>query len=60
VTSLMTLAGPVVSTLGAVWWFDQRISAGQLAGGALVLFAIGMVLVGHRSVDNAPLPLEAE
>jgi drug/metabolite transporter (DMT)-like permease len=60
VTSLMTLAGPVVSTVGAVWWFDQSISRGQLAGGALVLFAIAMVLVGHRSVDNAPLPLEAE
>ena len=60
VTSLMTLAGPVVSTVGAYWWFSQSIAAAQLAGGALVLFAIAMVLVGHRSTANAPLPLEAE
>jgi len=60
VTSLMTLAGPVVSTVGAYWWFGQSVNAGQLAGGALVLFAISMVLVGHRSTDNAPLPIEGE
>ncbi|HEY3831749.1 MAG TPA: DMT family transporter [Acidimicrobiia bacterium] len=60
VTSLMTLAGPVVSTVGAFWWFHQTVSAAQLGGGALVLCAIAMVLAGHHSTDNAPLPLEAE
>jgi drug/metabolite transporter (DMT)-like permease len=60
VTSLMTLAGPVVSTVGAYWWFGQSVTGVQLAGGALVLCAIAMVLVGHHSTDNAPLPLEAE
>ncbi len=60
VTSLMTLTGPVVSTIGAFWWFGQSISAAQLAGGALVLFAIAMVLVGHRSTGPAPMPIEGE
>ncbi len=57
VTSLMTLAGPVVSTVGAYWWFGQSLAAAQLAGGVLVLFAIAMVLMGHR---EHVIPLEAE
>ncbi len=60
VTSLMTLAGPVVSTVGAVWWFDQTISIGQFAGGVLVLASIAMVLAGHRREQLTPMPLEAE
>lgn len=59
-TSLMTLAGPVVSTVGAAIFFSQRLAFGQVIGGALVLVAIAMVLLGHRTSAITPQPLEAE
>lgn len=60
VTSLMTLAGPVVSTVGAYIAFDESLTAGQLAGGAIVLASLTLVLLGHRPRAIAPQPLEAE
>ena len=59
-TSLMTLAGPIVSTVGAALFFSQRLSAGQVFGGMLVLVAIAFVLLGHRNTEIVPQPLEAE
>jgi drug/metabolite transporter (DMT)-like permease len=53
VSSLMTLVGPVVSTVGARICFGESLSAGQLAGGLAVLVAIGLVLVGHAAVPLA-------
>lgn len=53
VTSLLQLAGPVVSTVGAAICFGQRVSIGQVLGGTVVLAAIGMVVAGHRSGGDA-------
>ena len=47
-TSLMTLAGPVVSTLGAAIFFQQSLTPGQVVGALVVLVSIGCALVGHR------------
>ncbi len=57
-TSLMTLAGPVVSTVGAAIFFHQGLALGQMLGAALVLVSIGFVLVGHRGSNVTPQPLE--
>ncbi len=59
-TSLMTLAGPVVSALGAAVFFSQALAAIQVVGGVIVLISIAMVLMGHRSSAITPQPLEAE
>ena len=59
-TSLMTLAGPVVSTVGATVFFSQPLSVGQMVGGVVVLVAIALVLVGHRAAEIMPQPLEAD
>ena len=47
-TSLMTLAGPVVSTGGAAIFFNQGLAVGQIVGAAVVLVSIGFVLMGHK------------
>lgn len=47
-TSLMTLAGPVVSTGGAAIFFNQGLAVGQIVGAAVVLVSIGFVLLGHK------------
>ena len=63
VSSLMILAGPVVSTIGAFVFFDESLRIGQLAGGTMVLGSLGFVLVAHsraQVIDGAPLPLEGE
>ncbi len=57
-TSLMTLAGPVVSTVGATIFFHQALSAGQIVGGLVVLISIALVLVGHRSSHRESANLE--
>jgi drug/metabolite transporter (DMT)-like permease len=58
VTSLMTLAGPVVSTVGAYFAFDESLSITQVLGGAVVLGALTMVLLGHRPGELEPVPPE--
>ncbi len=58
VTSLMTLAGPVVSTVGAYFAFGESLSVAQVGGGVVVLGALTMVLLGHRPEQIEPMPLE--
>jgi drug/metabolite transporter (DMT)-like permease len=49
VTSMMTLANPVVSIVGAWIIYDQDLTAEQLAGGAVVLVALGALLRRQRA-----------
>ncbi len=49
VTSMMTLANPVVSIIGAWILYDQDLTAPQLAGGAVVLAALGAILRRQRA-----------
>lgn len=48
VSSLMTLASPVVSTIGAWLVYDQTLRAVQVLGAALVLVGIAGVVVSQR------------
>jgi drug/metabolite transporter (DMT)-like permease len=48
--SVMLLAGPVIASLGAVVILDEALRALQIAGGTLVLIAIGVIV---RSTDAA-------
>jgi drug/metabolite transporter (DMT)-like permease len=49
VTSMMTLANPVVSVIGAWFIFDQDLTAAQLAGGVVVLVALGAIVRRQRA-----------
>ena len=49
VTSMMTLANPVVSIVGAWIIYDQDLTAAQLAGGAVVLVALGALVRRQRA-----------
>jgi drug/metabolite transporter (DMT)-like permease len=49
VTSMMTLANPVVSIAGAWILYDQDLDATQIAGGVVVLVALGAVLRRQRA-----------
>ncbi len=49
VTSMMTLANPVVSIVGAWILYDQDLAPAQVAGGAVVLVALGAVLRTQRA-----------
>src|SRR5215218_805278 len=49
VTSMMTLANPVVSIVGAWIIYDQDLSTEQLAGGLVVLVALGAVMRRQRA-----------
>lgn len=54
-SSLLTLASPVVSTLGAWLLYDQRLTLLQLAGAATVLGGLaGLVVDGRRQVLRVP------
>jgi drug/metabolite transporter (DMT)-like permease len=53
VSSLMTLGVPVVSAVAAWWLLDEGMSAGQLAGAAIVLGALAAIVVRHRSLEQA-------
>lgn len=48
VTSLLTLANPVVSIVGAWWIFSQDLSAWQVAGVVVVLLATAAIVRGQR------------
>jgi drug/metabolite transporter (DMT)-like permease len=49
VTSMMTLANPVVSIVGAWILYDQDLEPAQMAGGVVVLVALGAILRRQRS-----------
>jgi drug/metabolite transporter (DMT)-like permease len=49
VTSMMTLANPVVSIVGAWILYEQDLTAAQLAGGVVVLVALGAILRRQRA-----------
>ncbi len=49
ITSMMTLANPVVSIIGAWIVYSQSLAALQIAGAAVVLAALGAILRRQRS-----------
>jgi drug/metabolite transporter (DMT)-like permease len=49
ITSMMTLANPVVSITGAWIIYDQDLTVQQMAGGAVVLAALAAILRRQRS-----------
>jgi drug/metabolite transporter (DMT)-like permease len=49
VTSMMTLANPVVSIAGAWLLYEQDLEPAQIVGGAVVLFALGAILRRQRA-----------
>ena len=49
VTSMMTLANPVVSIAGAWIIYDQELEPAQIAGGVVVLVALGAILRRQRA-----------
>ena len=49
VTSMMTLANPVVSIVGAWILFDQDLQPAQMVGGVVVLVALGAILRRQRA-----------
>jgi drug/metabolite transporter (DMT)-like permease len=54
--SLLTLASPVISAVGAWWLYDQGLTSVQLVGGTVVLAAIGGIVASHRArVVEEPL-----
>jgi drug/metabolite transporter (DMT)-like permease len=60
--SLLTLATPVMSTTVAALFLDEPVNAIQLAGMAVVIAAVGMVVLRTErgvAADDEPL-LEAE
>lgn len=56
-TSLITLAMPVLSTVAAAVFLDQRVAAAQVVGIAVVLASLAVVVVGDaRTVAPATEP----
>jgi len=53
VTSLLTLANPVVSIVGAWLLFSQALTAGQVAGVVVVLVATAAIVVHQRGARAA-------
>jgi drug/metabolite transporter (DMT)-like permease len=49
ITSMMTLANPVVSIIGAWIIFDQDLTPTQIGGGVVVLVALGAILRRQRA-----------
>jgi drug/metabolite transporter (DMT)-like permease len=49
VTSMMTLANPVVSIAGAWIIYDQELEPAQIVGGVVVLVALGAILRRQRA-----------
>ena len=50
VSSLLTLASPVVSTIGAWIFFDQSLVAVQLVGAVLVIAGLAGLVLGQTSL----------
>jgi drug/metabolite transporter (DMT)-like permease len=49
ITSMMTLANPVISIVGAWILYDQDLAPPQMAGGVVVLVALGAILRKQRA-----------
>jgi drug/metabolite transporter (DMT)-like permease len=49
ITSMMTLANPVVSIVGAWIIYDENLAPAQMAGGVVVLVALGAILRRQRA-----------
>jgi drug/metabolite transporter (DMT)-like permease len=54
VVALMSLANPVLSSVGAWIVFDQALSTAQIAGSVLVLAGLSAVVADQRAVGHAP------
>jgi drug/metabolite transporter (DMT)-like permease len=52
ISSLMTLANPVVSTVGAWLVYDQVLNGVQILGAAVVLAALAAIVVAQRRPDD--------
>jgi drug/metabolite transporter (DMT)-like permease len=57
--SLLTLAVPVMSTTVAVLFLDEGVNGTQILGMAVVLVAVGMVVLRTERTEQIDL-LEAE
>jgi drug/metabolite transporter (DMT)-like permease len=49
ITSMMTLANPVISIIGAWLLFEEQLTAIQVIGGVAVLVALGCILRRQRA-----------
>lgn len=56
--SLLGLASPVISTIGAWLIYSQELRSLQVLGGAIVLVGLGGIVVDHRARRSAVLELE--
>lgn len=59
VASLLTLASPVISAVGAWVLLSQRLGPWQVAGAAIVLAALAAIAFDSRSAHVAEAPLSA-
>lgn len=57
--SIVSTAEPMVGVAMAMLWFDERLGALQVAGGALVLAAVVLLAVKVRTYDVAAVPAPA-
>jgi drug/metabolite transporter (DMT)-like permease len=53
ITSMLTLLGPVTSTLLAFWFLDQTVAPVQVVGMAIVLAALGVVVLRQARAADA-------
>jgi drug/metabolite transporter (DMT)-like permease len=58
-TSIMLLGQPIFAVIWGLLIFDERLSAIQWAGSAIVLAGVGMLSMKPRSVVPAPMPKSA-
>lgn len=59
VASLLTLASPVISAVGAWLWLDQPMVAIQIGGGVAVLAALAVIAISARQPEVAESRLSA-
>ena len=53
ITSMLTLAIPVVSTIGAVWFLDETVNGIQMLGMAITLSALALVVRREAELRTA-------
>jgi drug/metabolite transporter (DMT)-like permease len=58
VSSLMLLASPVVSTIGAWIFYDQALNKVQVAGAVVVIASLAGIVLGRRSEIVVAEPVE--